>query len=155
MASRPSIAPSTSPPLRFGGRALEAREPDRASARATADAALHIEIARVWEASRQRYGARKIWHARRREGVDVARCTVERLMKAMGIEGVVRGRQIVTTNPDAARPCPDDPPARTTPLPGRKGQPHVRGRAAQPTPPGSPDPVAFGNRIIRLLTDDG
>jgi hypothetical protein len=38
----------------------------------------------------------------------VARCTVERLMQAMGIKGVVRGRRIVTTNPDAARPCPDD-----------------------------------------------
>ena len=38
----------------------------------------------------------------------MARCSVERLLQAMGIEGVVRGRKIVTTNPDAARPCPDD-----------------------------------------------
>ncbi|MFP4361187.1 MAG: IS3 family transposase [Alphaproteobacteria bacterium] len=97
------IAPST-----YHQRALEARKPDRASARSKSDAALRVAIARVWEENRQLYGARKIWHALRREGFDVARCAVERLMKAMGIKGVVRGRKIVTTNPDAARPCPDD-----------------------------------------------
>ena len=97
------IAPST-----YHQRALEARKPERASARSRTDAALRIEIARVWEENRQLYGARKIWHALRREGHDVARCTVERLMKSMGIKGVVRGRKIVTTNPDTARPCPDD-----------------------------------------------
>lgn len=97
------IAPST-----YHQRVLEAREPERASARSRTDAALRIEIARLWEENRQLYGARKIWHALRREGHDVARCTVERLMKTMGIKGVVRGRKIVTTNPDAARPCPDD-----------------------------------------------
>jgi transposase InsO family protein len=97
------IAPST-----YHQHVLEAREPDRASARSKTDAALRVEIARVWEENRQLYGARKIWRALHREGLDVARCTVERLMKAMGLEGVVRGRKIVTTNPDAARPCPDD-----------------------------------------------
>ena len=97
------IAPST-----YHQRVLEARELDRASARSRSDAALRIEIARVWEENRELYGARKIWHALRREGFDVARCTVERLMKGMGLKGVVRGRKIVTTNPDAARPCPDD-----------------------------------------------
>ena len=44
----------------------------------------------------------------RREGFDVARCTVERLMKAMGIQGVVRGQKPITTNPDTSQPCPDD-----------------------------------------------
>jgi putative transposase len=97
------IAPST-----YHQRALEARQPERASARSRTDAALRGEIARVWEENRQLYGARKIWRALRREGFDVARCTVERLMKSMGIRGVVRGRRIVTTNPDASRPCPDD-----------------------------------------------
>jgi putative transposase len=97
------IAPST-----YHQRALEAREPDRASARSKADVALRVEIARVWEENRQIYGARKIWHALRREGFDVGRCTVERLMKSMGLKGVVRGRRVITTNPDAARPCPDD-----------------------------------------------
>ncbi len=97
------IAPST-----YRQRVLEARQPDRASARSKSDAALRVQIARLWEENRQLYGARKIWHALRREGLGVARCTVERLMKAMGIKGVVRGRRIVTTNPDAGRPCPDD-----------------------------------------------
>lgn len=97
------IAPST-----YHQRALEAREPERASARSKADAALRVEITRVWEENRQLYGARKIWHALRREGFDVARCTVERLMKNLGIKGVVRGRKIITTNPDAGRPSPDD-----------------------------------------------
>ena len=92
------IAPST-----YHQRALEAREPERASARSKTDAALRVEITRVWEENRQLYGARKVWHAVRREGFDVARCTVERLMKSMGIKGVVRGRRIITTNPDAAR----------------------------------------------------
>ncbi len=97
------IAPST-----YHQRALEAREPDRASARSKADVALRVGIARVWEENRQLYGARKVWHTLHREGFDVARCTVERLMKSMGLKGVVRGRRIVTTNPAAARPCPDD-----------------------------------------------
>jgi len=97
------IAPST-----YHQRALEAREPDRASARSKTDAVLRVEIARLWQENRRLYGARKIWHALRREGLDVARCTVERLMKAMGSKGVVRGRRIVPTNPDASRPCPDD-----------------------------------------------
>jgi transposase InsO family protein len=44
----------------------------------------------------------------RREGFDVARCTVERLMKDMGIEGVIRGKKIKTTLPDKAQPCPLD-----------------------------------------------
>ena len=66
------------------------------------------DIKRIYKASGQRYGARKVWHALRREREDIARCTVERLMKAMEIQGVVRGGKVVTTNPDAAQPCPDD-----------------------------------------------
>jgi transposase InsO family protein len=67
---------------------------------------LRIDGAR--EDNRKLYGARKIWHALRRDGRDVARCTVERLMRALGIRGVVRGKRVVTTNPDASLPCPDD-----------------------------------------------
>ena len=47
-------------------------------------------------------GARKVWYQLRREGYDIARCTVERLMKIMGLQGVVRGKKVITTNPDAA-----------------------------------------------------
>ena len=67
---------------------------------------LRIDGAR--EDNRKLYGARKIWHVLRRDGQDVARCTVERLMRALGIRGVVRGKRVVTTNPDASLPCPDD-----------------------------------------------
>ena len=62
----------------------------------------------AFDGSQGRYGARKVWHQLRRGGHDIARCTVERLMKVMGLQGVVRGKKVITTNPDAARPCPDD-----------------------------------------------
>lgn len=84
------------------------RDPQLASDRARQDAIDRVEIERVHEESRGRYGARKIWHQLRREGKDIARCTVERLMKVMGLQGVVRGKKIITTNPDTAQPCPDD-----------------------------------------------
>jgi len=76
------IAPST-----FYAQAAIERDPDLVSDRAGRDASNKVHIKRVFDASRGRYGARKIWHALRREGKDIARCTVERLMKAMGIQG--------------------------------------------------------------------
>jgi transposase InsO family protein len=97
------IAPSTF----YALKAIE-RDPELASARAKRDTSDETAIKSVFEASRGRYGARKIWHVLRREGRDIARCTVERLMRALQIQGVVRGRRVITTNPDAARPCPDD-----------------------------------------------
>lgn len=54
------------------------------------------------------YGARKVWRQLGREGIAVARCTVERLMRAMGLEGVVRGRETRTTVSTPATPCPAD-----------------------------------------------
>jgi putative transposase len=54
------------------------------------------------------YGARKVWRQLGRETVDVARCTVERLMRQMGLKGVVRGRLVRTTRSDKAMPCPED-----------------------------------------------
>ena len=71
------------------------------------------QISKVWSDNRGVYGARKVWHALRRDGVTAARCTVERLMREMGLKGVVRGKKVVTTNPDTARPCPDDKVNRT------------------------------------------
>ena len=85
-----------------------ARDPDRASARAKSDSALSVKIDAAWDANRKLYGARKIWHVLRREGQDVARCTVERLMRDLGIKGVVRGKKVITTQPDTSQPCPDD-----------------------------------------------
>ena len=85
-----------------------AHDPDLASDRAKQDAALRVEVQRVWEDNFQVYGVRKVWHQMRREGFDVARCTVERLMKQLGIQGVVRGKSCKTTIPDKALPCPRD-----------------------------------------------
>ena len=62
---------------------------------------MSLKIDGAWEDNRKLYGARKIWHVLRREGEDVARCTVERLMRRLGIKGVVRGKRVVTTNPFA------------------------------------------------------
>ena len=98
-----AIAPST-----YYARAAIARDPGLASDRAKQDEKDSREIVRVFGASRCRYGARKVWHTLRREGYDVARCTVERLMKTMGLQGVVRGKKVITTNPDTSQPCPDD-----------------------------------------------
>jgi transposase InsO family protein len=98
-----AIAPST-----YYARAAIARDPELASDRAKRDEKDSREIKRVFDASGGRYGARKVWHALRRDGREIARCTVERLMKAMGLQGVVRGKKVITTNPDASQPCPDD-----------------------------------------------
>jgi transposase InsO family protein len=54
------------------------------------------------------YGARKVWRQLGREGVAVARCTVERLMRRMGLRAVVRGKEVRTTVADKAAPCPTD-----------------------------------------------
>jgi len=66
------------------------------------------EIQRVWHANRQVYGADKVWRQLNREGIRVARCTVERLMKQLGLEGVRRGKVVRTTVPDHTAPCPLD-----------------------------------------------
>ena len=97
------IAPST-----FYAHLAVENDPDKASDRAKRDAELRPEMKRVWEDNRSVYGARKLWHAMRREGLDLARCTVERLMRDIGIEGVRRGKKVKTTWPDKALPCPMD-----------------------------------------------
>jgi len=66
------------------------------------------EIQRVWHANLQVYGADKVWRQLNREGIQVARCTVERLMKRLGLAGVRRGKVVRTTLPDYATPCPLD-----------------------------------------------
>ena len=82
------IAPST-----FYEHQAREKNPDRLPARAKRDAKLRVEIDRVWRENRQVYGVRKVWKQLNRENTDVARCTVERLMREMGLEGVVRGRE--------------------------------------------------------------
>lgn len=78
------------------------------SARALRDQQLLAEIRRVHQANYGVYGARKVWKQLNREGVMVARCTVERLMRAHGITGLIRGAKRRTTIPDPAAPRPPD-----------------------------------------------
>ncbi|MCC5961156.1 MAG: IS3 family transposase, partial [Rhodobacteraceae bacterium] len=77
-------------------------------ARAKSDADLCVKINAAWEDNRKLYGARKVWHVVLRDNEEVARCTVERLMRRLGLKGVLRGKKVVTTNPDSSQPCPDD-----------------------------------------------
>jgi putative transposase len=97
------IAPST-----YHEHAARRRELGRMSARARRDAALMPEIRRVFEDNFGVYGVRKVWRQMLREGNDVARCTVARLMRKMGLQGVIRGKRVRTTVPDKAVPCPLD-----------------------------------------------
>lgn len=83
-------------------------DPSLISDRAKRDEDLKPEIARVFVQNLSVYGVRKIWHQMRREGFDIARCTVARLMKDIGIEGVIRGKKPKTTWQDKALPCPLD-----------------------------------------------
>lgn len=97
------IAPAT-----FYDHLAKRADPSRLSDRAKRDEELKPEIERVFEENLSVYGVRKVWHQMRREGFDIARCTVARLMKGMGIEGVVRGKKPKTTIPDKGLPCPLD-----------------------------------------------
>jgi transposase InsO family protein len=108
------IAPST-----YHEHAARKADPDRRPARARRDAELSHEIRRVFAEHFGVYGVRKVWRQMQREGIAVARCTVARLMRQMGLKGVVRGKNIRTTVSDAGMPCP------------RPGQPAVQGAAAE------------------------
>lgn len=82
--------------------------PERRSRQAKHDDQLTPQIQRVWEQSHRNYGARKVWKQLNRESILVARCTVERLMKKRGIEGVRRGRRCITTIPSERAYVPLD-----------------------------------------------
>ncbi len=97
------IAPST-----YHEHAAQRRDPERMSARAKQDEVLKVEVKRVFDANFGVYGVRKVWWQLLREGYRVARCTVERLMRKMGLKGVIRGRTIQTTVSNKAAPCPLD-----------------------------------------------
>ena len=89
------IAPST-----YYMNKTQHRDPDRRSARAQRDDELKLEIQRIWDHNFRVYGVRKVWRQLKREGFEVARCTVARLMRDLGLRGVVRGRKVKTTVPD-------------------------------------------------------
>ena len=97
------IAPST-----YYDHLARRVNPDLRSGRAKRDAVLRPEIERVFDENYKVYGVRKVWRQLGREGFDVARCTVARLMKDLGLEGVIRGKKARTTIPDKSQPCPLD-----------------------------------------------
>ena len=97
------IAPST-----YFDHVAKRADPEKLSFRAKRDAVLQPEIDRVFKENFRVYGVRKVWRQLRRERFDVARCTVARLMRMMGLEGVIRGKPIRTTFSDKAAPCPLD-----------------------------------------------
>ena len=84
------------------------REPHKRCARVQRDEALMPHIQRLWHANLQVYGADKVWKQMNREGVSVARCTVERLMRRLGLRGVRRGKVVRTTVGDSKAICPLD-----------------------------------------------
>lgn len=86
------IAPST-----YYDHLAKRADPARLSDRARRDAALRPEIERVFEGNWRVYGVRKVWRQLDREGFDVARCTVARLMKGLGLQGIIRGKPHRTT----------------------------------------------------------
>jgi transposase InsO family protein len=91
------IAPST-----YWRYKAQQTDPTRRSARAKRDEALEAEIHRVWHEQEEVYGADKVWRQLRLEGITTARCTVARLMKGLGLRGVVRGQlAVITTRPDS------------------------------------------------------
>jgi transposase InsO family protein len=95
-------------PSAYRRHAARGRDPALRSERVRRDETLCGEIRRVWEANRAVYGADKVWRQLHREGFKVARCTVERLMQRMGLQGAVRGKKVRTTVPDPAAICPRD-----------------------------------------------
>ncbi len=97
------IAPSA-----YRRHAARSRDPALLSPRAQRDVALMPVVEQVWNANLQVYGADKVWKQMNREGIEVARCTVERLMRRLGLRGVRRGKVVRTTISDNKAPCPLD-----------------------------------------------
>lgn len=95
-------------PFTYHEHVAQRRDPSRLSARAQRDEALKPEVMRVFAENFSVYGVRKVWRQMQREGFDVARCTVQRLMRELGLQGVIRGKPVRTTISDKAAPCPLD-----------------------------------------------
>ena len=95
-------------PSGYWRHAAHQRNPQLRCARAQRDDTLVPHIERVWQANMRVYGADKVWKQMNREGLSIARCTVERLMKRLGLRGVRRGKVVRTTLSDMKAPCPLD-----------------------------------------------
>jgi len=97
------IAPST-----YYQAKARAADPSRLPARATRDAVLRERILQIWKANFCVYGVRKVWRELIRQKIAVARCTVARLMRELGLQGIRRGKKVRTTVPDEAAARPAD-----------------------------------------------
>ena len=97
------VAPST-----YYENVAKRLDVDRLSVRARSDIGMKIEIRRVFNENFQVYGVRKVWRQLQREGYDIARCTVARLMRSMSLQGIIRGKPVRTTFSDKAAPSPLD-----------------------------------------------
>ncbi len=95
-------------PSGYRRHAAHQRKPELRCARAKRDDSLMVQVQQVWQNNLQVYGADKVWHQMNREGSKVAPCTVERLMRRLGLQGARRGKVVRTTVPDKALPCPLD-----------------------------------------------
>lgn len=95
-------------PSCYWRHAARQRNPELRSRRAKSDDVLALDVQRVWHGNWQVYGVDKVWLQMNREGIRVARCTVERLMGRLGLQGVRRGKSVRTTTPDTSAPCPLD-----------------------------------------------
>ena len=95
-------------PSCYRRHAAQLRNPALRCERAQRDEQLIAHIQRIWHTHLQVYGADKVWKQMNREGIVVARCTVERLMRRLGVRGVRRGKVVRTTVPDNHAPCPLD-----------------------------------------------
>jgi len=95
-------------PSAYRRHAARQRDPALISRRAQRDSELMRHVRRIWDSNMQVYGADKVWKQMHREGIRVARCTVERLMRSMGLQGARRGKGVRTTVPDVNAPCPFD-----------------------------------------------
>ena len=97
------IAPST-----YHEHVAQRRDPSRLSVMAKKDLGLKPAITCIFNENFEVYGVRKVWRQSKRENFDIARCTVERLMKELEFQGVIRGKSLRTTFVDKAAPCPLD-----------------------------------------------
>ena len=95
-------------PSGYWRHAARQRNPQLRCPRTQREDTLVPHIERVWQANMRVYGADKVWKQMNREGLSIARCTVERLMKRLGLQGVRRGKVVRTTISDAKAPCPLD-----------------------------------------------
>ena len=97
------IAPST-----YYAHAARRDDPELRSKRAKTDEAMLPQVQRIWDENFEVYGVRKVWRQLGREDFAVARCTVQRLMKRLGLKGVIRGKTVRTKVSDPNAVCPLD-----------------------------------------------